>query len=193
MSQTDPFERFRDVFDMACATDMVDPNAMTLATVGADGRPAARTVLLKQWDARGFVFYTNFESRKGEEILGQPDVALLFFWRDLGRQIRIEGPAAPVDDAEADAYFASRHRGSRIGAWASQQSRPVSGPEELEAAVKEMEARFPGDDVPRPPHWSGFRVVPRYFEFWTAGEFRLHDREIFELIDGAWVTRRLYP
>ena len=137
MSQTDPFERFRDVFDMACATDMVDPNAMTLATVGADGRPAARTVLLKQWDARGFVFYTNFESRKGEEILGQPDVALLFFWRDLGRQIRIEGPAAPVDDAEADAYFASRHRGSRIGAWASQQSRPVSGPEELEAAVKD--------------------------------------------------------
>ena len=192
-TEMNPYLRFAEVFAQAEGTGMTDPNAMVVASVDEAGRPSSRVVLLKHFDERGFVFYTNYESRKGQEILAHPEVCLNFFWRDLGQQIRIEGRAESVTDKEADAYFASRSRGSRLGAWASQQSRPISGRAELLAAVEEMEQRFP-NEVPRPPHWSGFRVVPRRFEFWVAGEFRLHDRTIYEASDeGGWTTHHLSP
>lgn len=170
-----------------------EPTAMTLATVGADGQPSARIVLLKEVDERGFVFYTNLESRKGGELLAHPQVALCFHWQQLERQVRIEGIAEPVSPAEADAYFASRARGSQLGAWASQQSRPLASDAELEERVRETEIRFAGRDVPRPPHWSGFRVVPRRIEFWRNRAFRLHERLLYEREDGGWRIRRLYP
>ncbi len=174
MSDQDPFSRFRDVFDEAAATGMTDPNAMILSTVASDGRPSSRAVLLKDFDERGFVFYTNLESRKGRDISDRPDVCLIFYWRELNKQVRIEGRAEQVSDEEADAYFATRPRGSQLGAWASRQSRPLKSRAELLAAVAKFEARFLVR-VPRPPHWSGYRVVPEYFEFWVAGAFRLHD------------------
>ncbi len=169
-NQDDPIERFREVFEQAAATGIEDPNAMVLSSVDGEGRPSSRVVLLKAFDTSGFVFYTNLESRKGGEIAANPHVCLNFYWRELGRQVRIRGCAEPVTDDEADTYFASRSRSSRLGAWASQQSRQVSGRDALEAAVAEVEQRFP-DTVPRPPHWSGFRVVPSYLEFWVSGDF----------------------
>lgn len=192
MSESDPFDRFRRVFDEAKATGMRDPNAMILSTVGNGGRPSSRAVLLKGFDEGGFVFYTNFESRKGREILAHPDVCLIFYWRELDQQVRIEGRARPVDEAEADAYFATRDHGSQLGAWASQQSRPMRNRAELVAAVARVQVRYPLK-VPRPPHWSGFRVVPSYFEFWVQGKFRLHERTVYEKTDTGWTSHLLYP
>ena len=190
--RADPFARFDEVFARARATGMANPNAMVVSSVDGDGRPSSRAILLKGFDHRGFVFYTNFESRKGREILANPHVALHFYWRELDEQVRIEGVAEPVSDEEADAYFATRPRGSQLGAWASRQSRPMKGRAQLLAAVAKVEARYLGK-VPRPPHWSGFRVVPDRFEFWVAGRFRLHDRTVYERDGGGWKTQKLYP
>ncbi len=192
MKQQDPLRRFREVFEEACDTGMTDPNAMILTTVAVDGRPSSRAVLLKDFDERGFVFYTNYESRKGREILAHPQVCLIFYWRDLGKQVRIEGRAEPVADEEADVYFATRDRGSQLGAWASRQSRPMKNRSELVAEVAKVQARHPVK-VPRPRHWSGFRVVPVYFEFWVQGKFRLHDRTVFERTDDGWKTHKVFP
>jgi len=188
-----PFDRFRQVFEEARAAGMDDPNAMVVSTVDTEGRPSARAVLLKHFDEAGFVFYTNYESRKGRQILANPNVNLHFFWRELDKQVSIEGEARSVDPAEADAYFATRPRGSQLGAWASKQSRPLPSRAHLLAEVARLEARHLGRKIPRPPHWSGFRVVPRRFEFWVAGRFRLHDRTVFESTGEGWETQKLYP
>lgn len=190
----DPFSAFAIWLAEAERTEVNDANAMALATVDADGLPDVRTVLLKGLDPRGFVFYTNFESRKGQELSEQPKAALCFHWKSLHRQVRARGPVEKVSDAEADAYYATRPRVSRLGAWASQQSRPLDSRQTLEERVAEMEARFPDDAIPRPPYWSGFRIVPSEFEFWQDGAFRLHDR--YRLVRGegdGWVPTRLYP
>ncbi len=190
----DPFSAFAIWLDEAERTEVNDANAMALATVDADGLPDVRTVLLKGLDPRGFVFYTNFESRKGQELSEQPKAALCFHWKSLHRQVRARGPVEKVSDAEADAYYATRPRVSRLGAWASRQSRPLDSRQTLEERVAEMEARFPDDAIPRPPYWSGFRIVPSEFEFWQDGAFRLHDR--YRLVRGegdGWVPTRLYP
>ena len=192
----DPIDRFRALLAEAEAIDrslLPEPTAMMLATVGADGEPSLRVVLLKSVDGRGFVFYTNYESRKGRELLAHPKAALCFHWQPLERQVRIEGEAEPVAPEEADAYFATRARLSQIGAWASRQSRPLSNDAELDARVHEMEDRFAGGAVPRPPHWSGFRVVPRRMEFWRNRAFRLHERLVYEREEGNWRVTRLYP
>ena len=188
----DPFALFETVFQEAEPLGLEDPNAMVMSSVGDDGRPSSRVVLLKAFDSRGFVFYTNLESRKGREILAHPDVSLNFFWRELGKQIRVEGRAEQVADVEADAYFASRDHGSQVGAWASRQSRPMKGRAELLGAVAQVKLRYPGK-VPRPPHWSGFRVVPSRFEFWFKGIFRLHDRTVFERRDDGWHSYKIFP
>ncbi len=188
----EPLERLRSVLQRATDHGIEDPNAMVLSTVDPQGRPSSRVVLLKGLDDRGLVFYTNFESRKGQELLAHPEACVNFFWRQLGQQVRVAGPVHQVSDDEADAYFASRHRGSQVGAWASQQSRSLDQPQDLEAAIAEVEARFPGE-VPRPPHWSGFRIKPRYYEFWVAGEYRLHHRTLYEASVGGWSVRSLYP
>ncbi len=198
LAAADPLAVFAEWFARAEAEELNDPNAMTLATAARNGLPSARIVLLKEWDARGFVFYSNRESRKGEELAENPEVALLFHWKSLRRQVRIEGRAAPVSDAEADAYYASRPRLSRLGAWASSQSRELSARAELERRVAEFEARFPGETIPRPAHWSGWRVVPARFEFWQDMPFRLHDRTVFtrsgETSAGPiWATMKLFP
>jgi pyridoxamine 5'-phosphate oxidase len=166
---------------------------MSLASVDAAGQPSLRMVLLKGADARGFVFYTNFESRKGVELLARRQAALLFHWKSLKRQVRIEGPVEIVDDAEADTYFASRDRGSQIGAWASRQSQVLSGKMELMGRVAQFAAKFGVTRVPRPPHWSGLRVRHERLEFWQDGRFRLHDRLVYERDGAAWRTRMLYP
>ena len=172
-----------------------EPNAMTLATVGPGGRPDARTVLLKAHDERGFVFYTNFQSRKGRQLAANPQAALLFHWRHLreGVQVRLDGTVEPVSAAEADAYFASRPRGSQVGAWASLQSQALASRELFEQRVAEVEARYEGAAVPRPPHWSGFRVVPERIEFWYGANFRLHERQCFSRVNGIWTQEMLYP
>jgi pyridoxamine 5'-phosphate oxidase len=186
---------FREVLDAARAAADPEPTAMTLATVDASGRVAARTVLLKAHDERGFVFYTNCESRKGRELQAHPQAALLFHWKTLRNQVqvRIEGRVEPVTAAEADAYFASRPRPSQIGAWASIQSQTLPRREEFELRIDAFEQRFDGLPVTRPPHWSGYRVVPDRIEFWYGAEFRLHERDCYELIDGTWHKRLLYP
>jgi pyridoxamine 5'-phosphate oxidase len=188
----DPFTKFAGWLAEAEASEPNDPNAMILATVSAAGQPSARTVLLKAWDARGFVFYTNLASRKALEIQGNSKVALLFYWKMLHRQIRIEGSVTQVSDAEADVYAASRPRVSQLGAWASLQSRPLASREVFEARLAEVESRFP-DTVPRPEFWSGLRVTPQRFEFWQDMEFRLHDRLVFEHSGAGWTTQRLFP
>ena len=191
----DPIAAFDGWLQEAGASEPNDPNAMSLATVDADGMPNARMVLLKGHDARGFVFYTNFESQKGSELADNAKAALCFHWKSLHRQVRVQGPISIVSDAEADAYFNSRGRQSRIGAWASQQSRPLADRAELEAAFAEIEAQYPGDDIPRPPHWSGQRITPLRIEFWQDGAHRLHDRLVFKRTsaDADWTTERLYP
>lgn len=191
--ETDPFPRFHAWFEEAQISEPNDPNAMTLATADSQGRPSARMVLLKGFDEQGFVFYTNLESRKGRDLAENPQAALLFHWKSLRRQVRIEGPVSAVSDAEAEEYFASRPRGSRVGAWASDQSRPMEGMFILERRVAEFTAKFGLGEIPRPPHWSGFRVVPDRIEFWKDGRFRLHER-IVHIRDGdGWMIERLFP
>lgn len=189
----DPFALFDSWFAEAREKEPNEPEAMALATATADGRPSARMVLLKQHGPEGFVFYTHHASRKGEEIAANPNVALLFHWKALCRQVRIEGPAHPVDPTEADAYFATRPRDSQLGAWASKQSRPLPDRETFEARYEEMKRKFDGMAVPRPRDWSGFRVVPEVMEFWTAREHRLHERRVFTRTAGGWTEGLLYP
>lgn len=189
----DPFALFAGWFKVAEAKEPSDANAMTLATA-RDGQPSARIVLLKAFDDRGFVFYTNLESRKGREIAANPAAALLFHWKSLARQIRIEGRLSRVSDAEADAYFATRPRMSQIGAWASRQSEAMPGGRaEFEAALEAVERRFAGADVPRPPHWSGYRLAPERIEFWEGRDYRLHERRLFVRSGNGWTTEWLYP
>jgi pyridoxamine 5'-phosphate oxidase len=192
-SPADPIEAFKGWLEEAEAHEINDPTGMALATVGEDGMPSVRMVLLKGVDERGFVFYTNFESRKGRHLLAHPQAALLFHWKSLRRQVRVEGEVQVVSDEEADAYFESRPRDSRIGAWASKQSRPLESRFELEKRVAEYGLKYAIGKVPRPPYWSGFRVVPRQIEFWKDGAFRLHDRLVYYREGASWRTERLYP
>ncbi len=189
----DPIALFQTWLAEASETEPNDPNAMTLATSTPDGRPSARMVLLKGIDARGFVFYTNIGSRKGQELAANSHVALLFHWKSRRRQVRVEGPLSQVTVEEADAYFASRPRVSRLGAWASDQSRPLPERAELERRLAEADAQYPGESVPRPPYWSGFRVAPGRIEFWQNMPFRLHDRRIYTKTETGWATEALYP
>jgi pyridoxamine 5'-phosphate oxidase len=192
IDEIEPLAPFGRWFAEAQASEEL-AEAMTLATVAADGRPAARLVLLKGFDARGFVFYTNLDSRKSLELRDNPLAALCFLWKSRRRQVRIEGAAEPVAAAEADAYFASRPRDSQLGAWASAQSRPLASREALERRVGEFAQRFGEGPVPRPPFWAGFRVVPDRVEFWQERPFRLHDRWLFIRDGEAWRRQRLYP
>ena len=188
-------DTFAQLIEQAKAAGDPDATAMTLATADAQGRPAARTVLLKAVDERGFVFYTNYQSRKGQQLTENPQAALLFLWKTLRDQVqvKIEGTVEPVDLAEADAYFASRPRPSQIGAWASLQSQTLDSRDTFEARIDAFEKKFEGVEVPRPPHWSGFRVVPEMIEFWYGARFRLHERQRYERVDGQWRKRMLYP
>lgn len=190
---TDPFSLFDAWYAEARTTELNDSNAMALATVNAVGQPAVRMVLLKGHGPDGFVFYTNQQSRKADDLRAVAKAALLFHWKSLRRQIRIEGAVSVVDDATADAYFATRSRDSRLGAWASAQSRPLPDRATFEARYAEMSARFEGKDVPRPPHWSGYRVTPERIEFWEDGEHRLHHRRVFLPTGGGWSQGLLYP
>jgi pyridoxamine 5'-phosphate oxidase len=189
----DPIALFNSWFAEAREAETNDPNAMALATATRDGKPSVRMVLLKAHGPDGFTFYTHVGSRKGQEISSNPNVALLFHWKSLGRQIRIEGAVERVSPAEADAYFATRGRDSQLGAWASDQSRPLPDRATFEARFKEAEQKFEGTQVPRPSGWSGFRVVPETIEFWTAREHRLHERRLFTRTAGGWAEGLLYP
>ncbi|MDP3600230.1 MAG: pyridoxamine 5'-phosphate oxidase [Bosea sp. (in: a-proteobacteria)] len=193
--EQDPFALFETWFAEAKKSEPNDPNAMALSTVDADGMPNSRMVLLNGRDGEDFVFYTNTQSQKGEELLAQPKAALLFHWKSLRRQVRIRGAVTVVSDEMADAYFQSRPRDSRIGAWASQQSRPLESRFALEKAVAIQAAKFGVGTIPRPPHWTGFRISPVYLEFWRDGAFRLHDRVVFRRaqVGEPWARARLYP
>jgi pyridoxamine 5'-phosphate oxidase len=193
MSAIDPFSLFDSWYAEARASEPNDSNAMAVATADAAGRPSVRMVLLKGHDARGFVFYTNFESRKAAELLENPHAALLFHWKSLRRQVRIEGAVSRVSDAEGDAYFATRSRDSQLGAWASDQSRPLESRALFETRYREMVDRFADQPVPRPPYWSGFRVAPERIEFWLDREHRLHERRLFVRDGDGWREGMLYP
>ena len=194
-TRNEPFALFAEWLEEATASEINDPNAMSLATVDADGLPNLRMVLLKGFDEDGFVFYTNLESQKGTEILGHMKAAICLHWKSLRRQVRVRGLVEQVSEAEADEYYNSRARDSRIGAWASQQSRPLESRFALEKAVAKYAAKYAIGDVPRPPYWSGFRIRPLYIEFWKDGAFRLHDRVVFrrDAIEDDWSKTRLYP
>jgi pyridoxamine 5'-phosphate oxidase len=191
----DPFDVFERWFAEAKAGEPNDPNAMALATVDEDGLPDVRMVLLKGHDPQGFVFYTNSHSAKGRELAGQPKAALLFHWKSLRRQVRVRGRVVAATEAESDAYFASRPRASQIGAWASDQSAPLSGRSALEARIKQFDTRFEAETVPRPPHWRGYRIVPADIEFWRDRRSRLHERRLFSRVadDAPWSATMLYP
>ena len=189
----DPFTLFDTWFKEARETELNDSNAMTIATVNADGQPAARMVLLKGHGPDGFVFYTNQQSRKAMDIAANAKAAILFHWKSLRRQIRIEGSLSKVDDKVADTYFATRSRDSQLGAWASDQSRPLDSRETFEARYREMKIKFEGADVSRPPHWSGYCLTPDHFEFWQDREHRLHERRTFDRNDDGWAKGMLYP
>jgi pyridoxamine 5'-phosphate oxidase len=190
---TDPHALFEDWLKEARSSERNDPEAMALATADAAGQPSVRMVLLKGHDERGFVFYTNLDSRKGAELAAHPAAALLFHWKSLRRQVRIEGPAEPVSDEEADSYFASRARDSQLGAWASDQSRPLDSRSTFETRYQQMRDRFEGQDIPRPPRWSGFRVIPKRIEFWNDRAHRLHERRLFVRQGEGWREGLLYP
>ena len=191
---SDPIEQFRSWFDGALAADLHEPNAMTLATATPEGRPSARIVLLKGFDERGFVFYTSYEGRKSEEIDANPLCALVFYWGELERQVRVEGSVSRISEEESDEYFGSRPRGSQLGAWASEQSRPVQGRDALEERLRNLEAEYEGREVLRPPFWGGYRVEPEVIEFWQGRENRLHDRLVYRRSDnGEWGRERLQP
>ena len=189
----DPIEQFRKWFDEALAADLHEPNAMTLASATPDGKPSARIVLLKGFDARGFVFYTNYEGRKGRELAENPRAALVFYWGELERQVRVEGRVWRVLEEESDAYYASRPRGSRLGAWASAQSRSVERRELVEERLRELEREYAGREVPRPPFWGGYRVEPEEIEFWQGRENCLHDRLVYRRSGDGWRIERLQP
>lgn len=190
---TQPYSLFGEWLEDAKRSEPNDPNAFALSTVDPDGMPNVRMVLLKGFDTSGFVFYTNYESTKGREILSAMKAAMCFHWKSLQRQVRVRGKVEIVSDDEADAYYASRARGSRIGAWASKQSQPLESRFALEKAVAEYTARYAIGEIPRPPYWSGFRIVPVSIEFWHDRPFRLHDRVIFTETEGGWNKTRLYP
>ena len=189
----DPIEQFRRWFDEALAAGFYEPNAMTLATATRDGRPSARVVLLKGFDERGFVFYTNYGGRKGRDLEENPCCALVFYWGELERQVRIEGRAYRVSDKDSDAYYKSRPRGSQLGAWVSAQSRPVEDRGILEERLRELEVKYEGREIPRPPFWGGYRVEPEEIEFWQGRENRLHDRLLYRRLSGGWKIERLSP
>jgi pyridoxamine 5'-phosphate oxidase len=190
---TDPFALFDEWFEAARASEPNDPEAMALATADAHGRPAVRMVLLKGHGPDGFVFYTNDQSAKGGQLAGNPRAALLFHWKSLRRQVRVEGRVERVSDAQADAYFATRARDSQLGAWASDQSRPLDARATFERRFDEMKQRFEGREVPRPPHWGGYRLVPERIEFWSDRPNRLHERRLFTREPGGWSEGLLYP
>jgi pyridoxamine 5'-phosphate oxidase len=192
-SDDDPITRFGSLFARAGEDAPFDHTAMSLGTCGADGQPAVRVVLLHGFDARGFTFYTNYESRKGRDIAANDRAALTFYWPWLNEQVRAEGTLSRLAPEESDAYFASRERGRQVGAWASAQSQPIASREALLAAVAEVEARFAGRDVPRPPHWGGYRLAPSRIEFWKDGAFRLHDRFLYVRERDGWTMSRLSP
>ncbi|MDD3181783.1 MAG: pyridoxamine 5'-phosphate oxidase [Alphaproteobacteria bacterium] len=191
----DPFTLFSVWFAEATTLEPADPNAMVLATTGSDGQPTARAMLMKSYDRDGFVFYTNQESRKSHQLRANDKVGLCFYWKSLYRQVHIEGTVSPVSPAESDEYFASRPRQSQIGAWASQQSRPLSSRKELEDRIQSLTAQYEGKVIPRPPHWGGYRVTPHRIEFWRGHEFRLHDRVVYARAtpQEKWTTQRIYP
>lgn len=189
-----PFKQFQQWFDQALAAQLPEPNAMTLATVAPDGKPSARIVLLKNFDEHGFVFYTNYCSHKGQQLQANPWAALVFWWAELERQVRIEGRVEKVSEAESDAYFHSRPLGSQLGAWVSQQSQVIDTREVLEVRLQELEEKYINQVVPRPTHWGGFRVIPTAIEFWQGRPNRLHDRLLYRrLEDGRWLIERLSP
>jgi pyridoxamine 5'-phosphate oxidase len=190
-----PYDLFREWLALAEKEEINDPNAMCLATATPDGHPSVRMVLLKGLDERGFVFYTNEGSRKGAQLNSNPHAALCFHWKSLRKQVRVEGAIEKVSDEEADAYYNTRHRGSRVGAWASKQSQPLGSYNELKKFVEDYEEKFKGrDDIPRPPYWTGFRLKPEYFEFWIDGDYRLHQRYLYTPDkEDNWITSMLYP
>ncbi|MCI5059618.1 MAG: pyridoxamine 5'-phosphate oxidase [Alphaproteobacteria bacterium] len=190
-----PYELFQEWYELAQEKEINDPGAMCLATATPDGKPSARMILLKGLDERGLVFYTNASSRKGQEILKNPDAALCFHWKTLLKQVRIEGPLEEISDEEADSYYSTRHRGSRIGAWASKQSQPLGSYQELKNTVEQCEVSFKDkENIPRPDYWKGFRLKPEYFEFWIDGQYRLHQRYLYTPDkSGNWNIGMLYP